>query len=130
MFNSNFGVEVLASTPWEHDVVQNDQVVGSTKHLPPSVLAQYFPMSSSSKFQPYFGLGLNYTAFFDESGIVESLDNSFGLALSAGFNYHIDEEMMFNFGAWKIDIDAELNNNGTDVEIDPLVMMLGVGYKF
>jgi len=111
------GVEVLAATPFSHDIVGDGVVAGAgklgeTKHLPPTVSVQFYPMASDSKFQPYIGAGLNYTTFFDEEttqtltdsigaianiaepsvpadAVVASstslkLDDSFGLALQAG----------------------------------------------
>ena len=65
------------------------------------------------------------------------LDDSFGLAAQVGANYKIDEKWGVHFSATYIDIDtdAEVKKNGTvlkavDVEIDPLVIMLGTRYNF
>ncbi|MCB1638885.1 MAG: hypothetical protein KDI15_08560, partial [Thiothrix sp.] len=41
MLNANFGVAVLAATPFKHDITLNGTDIGSTKHLPPTVTAQY-----------------------------------------------------------------------------------------
>jgi outer membrane protein W len=38
--------------------------------------------------------------------------------------------MLASIAAWKVDIDAELNDSGTDVEIDPIAIMVSCGYKF
>ena len=98
------------------------------------------------------GVGLNYTKFFDSSasGTLKNtlqalkvtsasddvdlkLDDSFGLALQAGVNYQINQNWGAHFMVSKIDIDTtgEVKVNGTtiqkvDVQIDPLVVMLGV----
>ena len=84
---------------------------------------------------PYVGLGLNMTLFFDEDGAADRknhgpLNNSFGLAVSGGLNYNIDDHWMANAAVWYIDIDSELDTLKKDVEIDPIVVMAGVGYKF
>lgn len=123
------GVEVLAATPFKHEVTLNGDKIATTKHLPPTVSAQYYPMSPDSALQPYIGLGVNHTFFFDEDGAAAHLDKSWGLAYSAGLNYNVDDHFMANVALWKIDIDSELND-AIDVEIDPLVFMVGAGYKF
>lgn len=143
MLTPHVGVEVLAATPFKHKVEIDGKTVGTTKHLPPTVSLQYYPMDSGSVIQPYVGAGINMTFFFDEAGIVKGdsssagpLGDSFGLSVSAGANYHIDDNWMANVGVWYMDIDSELEGTndllGGDytVEIDPIVVMAGVGYKF
>ncbi|MBV1927928.1 MAG: outer membrane beta-barrel protein [Gammaproteobacteria bacterium] len=149
MLTSNLGIGLLAATPFEHDITANGLGVdaGSTKHLPPTLTLQYFPMDSASDFQPYMGIGINYTAFFDEKvdgeleGVLGNgdleLDDSIGLALEAGFDYAIDEHWVLNAAVWYIDIETSADfkfDSGSrvkaDVDIDPWVYMLGVGYKF
>ena len=141
MVTPQVGVEVLAATPFKHKVEVNGETAGTTKHLPPTVSVQYYPMDSASAIQPYVGAGLNMTFFFDEDGIVEGnsggpLGDSFGLSVSGGVNYQIDENLMANLAVWYIDINSKLDNAdglGLDedtVEIDPLVVMVGAGYKF
>ena len=141
MLTSNVGVEVLAATPFKHTVELEGNKIGTTKHLPPTVSLQYYPMDSGSALQPYVGAGINMTFFFDEADAVKGdsygpLGDSFGLSVSAGVNYHFADKMMANLGVWYMDIDTELegtNKAGAGdvvVEIDPLVFMAGVGYKF
>lgn len=154
MLSSNWGVELLASTPFSHDISAPalGVEVGEAKQLPPTLILQYYPMSSDSAFQPYIGLGLNYTVFFSESVDAElntaltglgatgnsnlSLDDSFGLAYQVGVDYALNDNWFLNANIWKIDIDttAEITTPGlglltTDVEIDPIVYMLSLGYK-
>lgn len=129
MVTPQVGIEVLAATPFKHSIELDGNKIATTKHLPPTVSVQYYPMDSASALQPYVGAGLNMTLFFDESdGIV--LEDSFGLSVSAGANYHIDNNWMANVGVWYIDIDSDLKGSGETVEIDPLVFMVGAGYKF
>ena len=42
MFTDNIGVELLAATPFSHEIKLGSALVGKTKHLPPSVYAQYY----------------------------------------------------------------------------------------
>ena len=62
MLNPNFGVAVLAATPFKHDITLNGATIGSTKHLPPTVTAQYH-FNTGTPFRPYVGAGVNYTQF-------------------------------------------------------------------
>lgn len=151
MLSDDIGVEVLAATPFSHTVTAkglgDDLDAIDLKHLPPTVSIQYFPMASDSVFQPYLGVGLNYTTFFDEKLTSDfkavfgdgdvSLEDSFGLAFELGCDYQLSDNLVLNAAIWTIDIDTsatiKLDSGGkitTDVDIDPLVYMVGVGYKF
>lgn len=135
MLTPQVGIEVLAATPFKHTVELDGNKIGTTKHLPPTVTVQYYPMDSSSAIQPYVGAGLNMTFFFDEAGAVKGdalgpLGDSFGLSVSAGINYDIDDKLMANVGIWYMDIDTKLDAADETVEIDPIVVMAAVGYKF
>ena len=73
--------------------------------------------------------------WIDEAGAVKGnaagpLSDSFGLSVSAGLNYDIDDNFMANVGVWYMDIDTELEAAKETVEIDPLVVMAGIGYQF
>ncbi len=153
MVSNNIGVELLAATPFSHTVsakgleALNVDEVADVKHLPPTVSVQYFPMSSDSAFQPYVGIGLNYTIFFDEEATTSfeaaagessvDLDDSFGFAFQLGCDFAISDNLVLNAAIWKVDIDtsatidtANLGVVTVDVDIDPMAYMLGVGYKF
>ena len=168
MFGDNWGVEVLAATPFKHDIEARGKGsikgtnldAGSTKHLPPTVSVQWYPLGGQSgRWQPYVGVGLNYTVFFDKdvdnelvgllgdltSGTVNGadlkLDDSWGLAAQAGLDVLINDNWAFNVGVWYIDIDttAEITAKADgvtaakvkfDVDIDPWVYNVGIAYKF
>ncbi len=152
MLTNNWAVDVLASTPFKHDISADTGALGlgvvdagETKHLPPTVSLLYFPMEPSSKFQPYFGAGVNYTHFFDESvdsqleGVLGDgdldLDASWGLSAQVGFDYYLTDNMFLNANIYYIDIetDAEFefaaNRIEADVEIDPFVYLITLGWK-
>ncbi|KEA64951.1 Outer membrane protein W precursor [Marinobacterium lacunae] len=135
MLSSNIGLELLAATPFKHDIVAGGTKVGETKQLPPTLSLQFYPMDAGSAFQPYVSAGLNYTTFFSEESILgdTKLDDSWGLAFGIGMDYAINENLLINAAAWKIDIDTEVSVDGTKVgtqKIDPTVVMLSLGYKF
>ena len=135
MFTNNLGVGVLASTPFKHDLyLVGAGKIGDTKHLPPTVTLQYH-FNNDTGFTPYVGAGVNYTKFFEESSSLGDLklDDSWGLALEAGLDWAIDENWLLSAQVWYIEIDTDAKLNGaplTNVEIDPWVYMVGVGYKF
>ena len=151
--NDNWVLELVAATPFSHDVNGAGGLAGNNiatiKHLPPSLFAQYHFFDSQSALRPFVGLGVNYTVFFDEepSAALKSvlgtddvevkLDNSFGLAAQAGFNYMFDKNWGLHAMVSMMDIetDATVYANGAEaltstVKIDPVVAMLGVKYSF
>lgn len=154
MLSDNFALELLAATPFEHDISVKGVGInaGSTKHLPPTLSLQWYPRGGQQGWQPYLGLGLNYTIFFDEEVDSEledalgaiigaskadlELDDSFGLAAQAGVDIPLGDSWGLNLGVWYLDIDttAKIKTDvGTvkfDVDIDPLVYNIGIFYKF
>lgn len=68
-FDTNMAIELLAATPFEHDIMVDTGAgqanLGTTKQLPPTLSALYY-FDIHSAFKPYIGLGINYTIFFDD----------------------------------------------------------------
>lgn len=139
MATDNFGVELLAATPFSHSVKIGDTEVAKVKHLPPTLMAQYYFGDAQSKVRPYVGVGVNYTNFFDEKGRGPltnsdvSLDDSWGVAGQVGVDMAITDRWFVNGSAWIMDIDTDVYVNGGDgikTKIDPMVFMVGAGYRF
>ena len=154
MVTDNFGIELLAATPFSHDVGVKGMPgafaglngkLGSLKHLPPTLSAIYYPLDKSSAFQPYVGVGINYTWFFDTELSSEAegkgfrgldMKDSWGLAGQIGMDYMLTDSLMLNAQVRYIDIDTtgttHLNGDKVkvDVDVDPFVYMVGLGYKF
>lgn len=139
MMTDVWAVEVLAAYPFEHDIYLVDgPKVGSTKHLPPTVSLQYHFMPTS-KFQPYVGVGINYTNFFSEkttgplTGSNLSLGDSWGLAGQIGFDVMIGDNWFLNLDARYMNIETKAKLDGTSigtVKIDPMVYGGHVGFRF
>ena len=136
MIRDNIGIELLAATPFSHDIIlEGAGKIAETDHLPPTLSVQYH-FSPESKVRPYVGAGLNWTTFFDEEATAVindiSLDDSFGWAVQAGIDVDINEKWFFNADIRKIDIEttAETDIGNIDVDIDPVVISLGVGLRF
>ena len=166
MFTDSIGIELLASTPFTHEITANLDghtpglrvPAGKTKQLPPTLSVVYYPFASSdSAIQPYVGLGLNYTIMFDDKAdpALEALtgtlagvagpvplelevDDSFGIALQVGADYALNDNWHVNATVRWIDIDTEAEFTSAlgstitvdDVQIDPMVYQLNIGYKF
>ncbi len=140
MFTNNIGLEVLASTPFTHDVTNPGLgKVATVKHLPPTISAQYY-FDTGSKFTPYIGAGINYWMVLESEGkgvLANSgvdIDDSIGLALSAGLDYQLTDNLILNAAVWNIDVETDVDTKGPalqmNLDVDPWVYMVGVGYKF
>lgn len=160
IYRDNWGVELLAALPFSHDIngegptLKGLGKIASTDQLPPTLLVNYYPQISMPGWHPYIGVGLNYTVFFDEeaSDSLEAalgktdieLDDSFGLALQVGVDWDWRENWFLNAALWYIQIDTTADikfaggpatggaagKTSVDVDIDPYVVMLGLGYRF
>ncbi len=127
----NLGVELLAATPFSHDVTLGGSIdAGTVKHLPPTLSLNYhFPTNSAWK--PYVGAGINYTFFFDESSPLGDLklDDSVGVSLQAGLDYMVTEKGAVRLNVRWFDIESDVKLDGVDIgtaEIDP--WLVGVSY--
>lgn len=159
-YDSNWAIEVLAATPFKHDVIIHDPqgisegifgvnvdgaTLGEVTHLPPTVSALYY-FDTGSNFQPYIGAGLNYTIFFDEEfksapkslGFNNlELDGSFGLSAQIGADYQLNDKWHINASVRYIDINTDANfkigdeiKGSAEVDVDPMVYSIMIGYKF
>lgn len=126
--------------------------LGDVWLLPPTLTLQYH-FDTGTAFKPYVGAGVNATFFFneDEGDVADGIDYdpTVGFALQAGFDYDFDGEpggWGFNADVKKIWIEPDVTVDLTsalgpslgaeevlvnaDVEINPVVIGLGVGYTF
>jgi len=153
-FDSNWAIELLAATPFTHDVTLQDPkatldadgaALAEVSHLPPTLSALYY-FDTNSALNPYVGVGLNYTIFFDEefsdaaTGLGLSnleLDGSFGYSVQVGADYHINDKWHVNASVRYIDINSDAsfdvagdNIGSASIDIDPMVYSIMLGYKF
>ncbi|MBP7855016.1 MAG: OmpW family protein [Comamonas sp.] len=139
-FTPNFAAELILTYPQKHDVRAGGAEIGSLKHLPPTLLAQYH-FTNLGAFKPYVGAGINYTRFssvkFDpavDAALNPSVKkNSFGPALQIGFDYALDKNWSINFDVKKVYIKTDVRSFGTKVgtfKVDPLLVGVGLGYRF
>ncbi|WP_313295935.1 OmpW family outer membrane protein [Diaphorobacter sp.] len=139
-FTPNIAAELILTYPQKHDLRSNGDKIGSLKHLPPTLLAQYH-FTNFGAFKPYVGAGVNFTRFsgvrFDPA-VRDALHpsikkNSWGGALQVGFDYALDKNWSINFDVKKVYIDTNVYSSGTKVgsfKVDPVLVGIGVGYRF
>ena len=139
MATRNIGIELLGAWPFPHDIRGGGLgKIGSTKHLPPTLSLQWHILPDSM-VQPYIGVGLNYTHFFDTKaegaldGSKLKLKDSWGVAAQLGADIKISERWFMNADIRYIDIKSKVSLNGERIgtaKINPWVATLGVGYRF
>lgn len=151
-FTKNIAAELILATT-QHDVTATnvaavagaDVKIGDVWVLPPTLTLQYH-FTDMGKFKPYVGAGINATLFYseDEGAVADNIDydSSIGPALQLGFDYDLDGTpggWAFNADIKKIWINSDVTVDFTtalgatvkaDVDINPLVVGLGFGYKF
>ncbi|EKT56224.1 outer membrane protein OmpW [Providencia sneebia] len=146
LITDNIGVELLAATPFEHKVgTPLTGNIATVKHLPPTLMAQYYFGSKEDKLRPYLGAGVNYTFFFDEkfnntgksAGLSDlDLSSSWGVAAQAGMDYMLTDNWMLNASVWWMDINTDVKfkaggeQHKVETRLDPFVFMFGAGYRF
>ncbi|PWH02887.1 outer membrane protein OmpW [Shewanella xiamenensis] len=145
MLTDNIGIELLAATPFSHDVSLNGVgKIAETKHLPPTLVAQYYFGDAQSTLRPYIGVGVNYTNFFDNEFTNDlggaltdlSMSTSWGLAAQAGIDYQVNKNWLVNASVWYAQISTDVkfklagDTKVIDTDINPWVYMVSVGYTF
>ena len=109
---------------------------GSAWLLPPTLTLQYH-FNQMQQVKPYVGAGVNYTHFFNEDGGAlhdVKYEDSFGGALQAGVDVPLGTNTYANLDVKKVFISttAKFAPSGVkaNVDLDPWLIGVGVGYKF
>lgn len=138
---------ILATSP--HDIqgqgALSNLKIADVTVLPPTVTLQYH-FAPRGKIDPYVGVGLNYTIFYNEDTSDEldaaigptaiGLSDNVSYAFQAGVDYKITDRWFFNADIKYINLDttATLTTgnlvNRVGVHIDPIVAGIGFGYRF
>ncbi len=136
-FNKNVAAELILTVPQKQTVYAGPDTLGTFKHLPPTLLAQYH-FTDFNGFKPYVGAGINYTKISSVNlsyGGALSLDShSWGGALQAGVDIPLDKNWSLNFDVKKIYIKSDVyaadgSNLGT-LKLNPVAASVGIGYRF
>jgi outer membrane protein len=146
MATDNIGIELLGATPFRHKVgLAATGTLATVHQLPPTLMAQWYFMGNTSKWQPYAGVGVNYTMFYDndfnqtgrDAGLSNlKVKNSWGVAGQVGLDYQLTPDWMLNASLWYMDIktkvsfDSAAGHQSIDTNINPFVFFFGAGYRF
>lgn len=140
MLNSDWGIELLAATPFTHEVTANLNAAGlgsidagEATHLPPTLSVVWYFLGSEGTISPYIGAGINYTIMFDEdvdsdleaaAGSLAGLggplpmslevDDSLGLAAQLGVDVAFSDSWHVNASVRWIDIDTDAKFKARD----------------
>ena len=144
-FTDNISAELLCCAA-RHDVAAVNTALGPVNlgkvtHFPPTATLKY-RWKTLGAIEPYVGAGVNYTHFFDKEvpagGPVTAIDydDSIGPALQVGADYRLNEHWSLNLDVRKIWIQTDVTIQAgatridADVDIDPWVTTVAVGYRF
>lgn len=143
-FTKNLAAELILTVPQKHDVKVTSSAIGAFKAghfylLPPTLTAQWH-FNPEGTFRPYVGVGVTYS---DYSGAKLSvpgvtglhLDNDyFGPAIQAGFDVKLGKQLFLNFDVKKAHVRSDIENDAgvkvSRVKVDPLLIGVGIGWRF
>lgn len=136
MVTDSIGAELILGTS-RNQVSSSLGQLGGVGVLPPTLLLQYH-FNHAGKIRPYVGAGMNYTIFYNNGlhagATPVSIDNhSFGPALQIGVDVDITKRVFLNADLKKIWMRTGASAGGTSLGtlyIDPLIVGVGVGYRF
>ena len=153
-FTDNIAAElILATSP--HDIVGEGSLealgdIAEIMVLPPTLTLQYHFMPNNDRFRPYAGVGVNYTIFYSQDASESlvatlgptdvDLDDSVGVAFQLGADFPINDRWFLNADVKYIQIDTDatltymsegaMTTSEVEVDLDPIVAGLGVGFRF
>ena len=138
----NIAAELILATS-KHNVYVDqstggDLRLGNVRTLPPVLTLQYH-FQPKADFSPYIGAGINYTITYGANTGPSVTDvkysNEFGYAFQAGFDYKLTDRWSFNVDVKKVYVDTDIVANGgainaLNTDLNPLIIGLGLGYRF
>ena len=124
--------------------------------LSPTVFLNWHPLSTRSRWDPFVGLGVNYTRFANTKALTPltnalgptelSLSDSWGPAAHVGLTYHINQRWSVVGTVAIADVKSTLtvtsyapsgtgpsivtSQSSTDINFHPVIYTLAVGYSF
>lgn len=131
----NVAAELILTVPQKQTVYSNGASIGTFKHLPPTLLAQYH-FTGLQGYRPYVGVGINYTDISKVSllgGAVTLDQDSWGGALQAGVDIALDRNWSINLDVKKVYIKTRVYSGGVNagtLRLDPVLAGVGIGYRF
>ncbi|MBI2308928.1 MAG: OmpW family protein [Rhodocyclales bacterium] len=143
-FTKNIAAELILTVPQKHDVKVTSSALGAFKagsfHLLPPTLTAQWHFNPEGDFRPYVGLGVTYSDYsankLSVPGVAKlKLDNDyFGPAVQVGFDYKLTKNLFFNLDVKKAHVRSDLEAEGlgkvSRVKVDPLLVGVGLGWRF
>ena len=149
---NNISAEVALGTPYKHKIkgagsIQGTGELATVEALPAIALLQYRFFDPSATFRPYVGIGATYAYFMKErgSGKLTALTNPGGpattLSIDNKFTYTAQLGLVTNLNErWFVDMTVNKTRLRTvanfstgqtqNMKLDPVSVILAVGYKF
>ncbi len=136
---NNWALELVLALS-KHDVDGTGAIagvnVGDFYIIPPHLMLQYH-FDLGNGFKPYVGVGVNYSIIFDEDAAAPftslDVDNGWGFSLQAGVDIQVKDNWHLNVDVKKtwLNVDATVNNAIlADIDVDPWIVGVGIGYRF
>lgn len=134
-FTPHLAAELVLTIPQKHDLRAGGATIGTLRHLPPTLLAQYH-FNPTGSFRPYVGAGVNYTRFSSvhlPAGV--NIDrHSVGGALQLGVDVALPYKGLYlNFDIKKVWIGTDVKVAGAKIgsfDVDPVLFGVGLGWRF
>lgn len=137
-FNKNVAAELILTVPQKQHVYSGSTDLGTFKHLPPTLLAQYH-FTNFTGYKPYVGAGVNLT-FINKESITTGTDkvtlsnDSIGMALQAGVDVPLTKQLSLNFDVKKVQLKTRVYIDGVEqtgnLKLNPVLVGVGIGYRF
>jgi outer membrane protein len=156
--SSNFTLELAAGVPPKTETVGkgpatvgsvpfNGQVLSTAKWFAPTLLLNYVFFDESAAWRPYFGVGANYTKFYDRQSTAAgnavgggptaiSLSNSLGPAATLGVRWHIQDRWSlygsYSYSAVRSNFIGDTAGvlRRTHVDFNPTTLVVALGFAF
>jgi outer membrane protein W len=146
-FTKNFAVQLMCCVSYHKlylagGSVAPNQQAASTWLFPPTVTLQYH-WTNFGQFQPYIGVGVNYTVFFSQHATEPLLNtvavqNSWGVAGQVGFDYMLNENWGLSFDVKKIMMNPHVYGTvapglvsiSGQANLSPWIIGGGITYRF
>jgi len=112
--------------------------IGDVKYVPTYLTVNFF-FQDTSAVTPYLGAGVAFNKFYDEnaslSGLDVNLESTFDPTVVAGVELDFGVPVLVNFDVryTPLTTDAEFSgaiDETVEMDLDPVVFTLGVGYQF
>jgi outer membrane protein len=142
-FTENLAAE-LTLTYSRHDVNAKNTAVGnidlgSVDILPPTLTLQYHFLPKNA-FRPYVGAGASYviipSADHGNATSISYESGKLGPALQIGFDYFFTKNWCLNVDIKKVWVDVDVTVGAlntfvhTNVDVNPWLIGVGIGYRF